>query len=101
MAASHQARDQVAPNMPGGTDDNDSAHSRANLAKRRPEAAIRQLPTTGQGIAEFFDNSSLDLRAKLPIHGQVFETACRPLGGDWHPETADRLADLCGQRAGK
>src|SRR5947209_12848376 len=39
--------------------------------------------------------------ATVPIHGQVFETVSGPLAGHWHPETADRLADLCGQRAGR
>jgi hypothetical protein len=40
-------------------------------------------------------------RATLPIHGQAFETVCGPLGCHWLPETADRLADVCGQRAGR
>src|SRR6185312_15806531 len=53
--------------------------------------SIRHLPASAPGIAgSFLTQLFSSTRAKLPIHGQVFETVSRPLGCHWHPETADR-----------
>jgi len=62
-----------------------------------PAALASAAGIAGSFLTQLFSST----RAKLPIHGRVFETVSRPLGCHWHPETTDRPSDLCGQCAGR
>ena len=66
----------------------------------RGRRSIQHLPVTGQS-SQFLHNSSWLGQQSCRYMDRCSRRSPDQLGGHWHPETADRPADLCGQRAGR